>query len=126
MDNVESLSGKELDEAVGYALGYIDYPSDSVECGRVWHLDAERTPFVRIMNKCDFSPTTNSSQFLDIIKNFDINLHNHTDGEGKFEYASADCLLSGTLHYSKKDVKFAGCRAIVSLHRILKEGFDGN
>ncbi|MGL4755296.1 MAG: hypothetical protein ACRCXB_23295 [Aeromonadaceae bacterium] len=38
------------------ALGWFDYPSDSIECGDTWHTDRQKAPFDRIVLKSDFDP----------------------------------------------------------------------
>ena len=40
----------------GKAMGWVDYPEDSIERGTVWHQDAKRAPFGRILNKSDWRP----------------------------------------------------------------------
>ena len=59
---VDKLSGKLLDDAVAYALGWIDYSEDSVEHGEYWHIDPEKAPFGRRIHKDSWSPSTNWSQ----------------------------------------------------------------
>jgi hypothetical protein len=52
------LGGEALNHAVGKALGWTDYPTDSIEHGSVRHLDPLRTPFGKVLNKSSFKPST--------------------------------------------------------------------
>lgn len=52
------LTGAQLDYAVGLANGYIAYPEDSVEQGKVWHLNRDTAPFGEIMYVEDYTPST--------------------------------------------------------------------
>jgi hypothetical protein len=56
----------------GYAQDWTDYPSDSVECGRVWHLDKERTPFGKILDKRDWNPLKNDADAFRLMVKFGL------------------------------------------------------
>ena len=58
----------QLDYLVAKALGYTDYPDDSLEHGTIWHTDPELTPFGRFIEKRRFHPSTNWSQGGPIIE----------------------------------------------------------
>ena len=76
------LPGSELDDAVGKALGWVDYPTDSIERGRVWHLDKDEAPFGRVMYKHDWKPSTDGQQCMNLIEEHVIALarYEHRDG----------------------------------------------
>lgn len=73
--SVKELTGTELDYAVGKAQGWINYPSDSIECGDTWHCDASRAPFGPIINLSDYSPTKDAYQCLKLVKEFSITIY---------------------------------------------------
>lgn len=62
------LTGADLDRAVAMALGWIRYPTDSIEAGTVWHMDPERAPFGRIVNVREFRPSADIAQGWPIIE----------------------------------------------------------
>lgn len=55
---VKDLSGPALDWAVARALGYVDYPDDSVEQGGWWYTDPVKAPFCERLRKSDWNPST--------------------------------------------------------------------
>lgn len=61
-----------IDQALNYAVAkaqkWVDYPTDSIEHGTVWHCDPDKAPFGRIMQKRDFSPSTDWAQGGPIIE----------------------------------------------------------
>ena len=50
------LIGVALRYAVAKALGYTDYPNDSLEHGKIWHTDPDKTPFGPFIEKDHFKP----------------------------------------------------------------------
>lgn len=52
----------KLNELVARKLGWIDYPTDSIEAGNYWHIDAARAPFGQRMRKHDWNPCRNTDQ----------------------------------------------------------------
>lgn len=59
---VKDLSGAALDWAVAKALGYVDYPDDSVEQGAWWYTDPVKAPFSERIRKVDWKPSTDWRQ----------------------------------------------------------------
>ena len=59
---VKDLSGAALDWAVAKALGYVDYPDDSVEQGAWWYTDPVKAPFSERIRKADWKPSTDWRQ----------------------------------------------------------------
>lgn len=74
------LIGHALNRAVAKALGWIDYPNDSIERGSKWHCDPENAPFGRVMWKENFSPSTNWSQGGPIIEREKIDVFSTSNG----------------------------------------------
>lgn len=58
----------------GYAAGWIDYPTDSVEQGSVWHLDTDRAPFGRTLDKHLWRPLDNTTQAMDLAIMLDMSI----------------------------------------------------
>lgn len=52
----QKMDDRELNEKVARKLGWIDYPTDSIECGGYWHKDAARAPFGERINKNYWNP----------------------------------------------------------------------
>ena len=50
------MTDQELTEKAGRALGWVDYPSDSKECGDTWHLEADKAPFGKTLPKDQWNP----------------------------------------------------------------------
>lgn len=53
------MTETEMLDRAARAQGWIDFPSDSVEMGSRWHMDAQRAPFGPAMNKSAWRPFTN-------------------------------------------------------------------
>lgn len=51
---MEKLSSTFLD-SLGRNRGWVDYPTDSIEQGSVWHCDPEKAPFGRTRDKESFN-----------------------------------------------------------------------
>jgi hypothetical protein len=77
--NVELLSGPALDWAVARSFGWVDFPSDSIEQGNYWHLDAEKAPYGRRLYKDDWKPSSDWGQAGRIIQDKGITLVARTD-----------------------------------------------
>jgi len=74
MVSTSQLAGVDLNDAVGKSLNWVDYPSDSIECGSIWHMDSERAPFGRITDKSSWKPSTNWSQGGGMIEQHKIHI----------------------------------------------------
>lgn len=62
------LDGAALDYMVGVAQGWTCYWDDSVEQGGVWHLDAEKTPFGKVMHRSVYHPSTDPAEGQPILE----------------------------------------------------------
>lgn len=58
----EPLTEEQLLEYSARAMGWIDYPTDSIEQGSKWHLDPSKAPFGRAMFKSEWNPLKDYSQ----------------------------------------------------------------
>lgn len=56
------LEGLALDWAVAKALGWKDYPEDSIEHGANWYTDPERAPYCVRIAKTGWKPSTDWRQ----------------------------------------------------------------
>jgi len=75
----QDLKLVELDSAVARALGWVDYPTDCQELGRIWHLNSKTAPFGQILRKDMWHPSTDWSQGGPIIER-EIDNHERRDG----------------------------------------------
>lgn len=71
---VKDLSGEALNWAVGKALGWVDYPDDSIEQGAWWYTDPVKAPFCERIRKVDWKPSIDWRQGGELIDNHYINL----------------------------------------------------
>lgn len=71
----KDLTGSALDWAVAKALGFVDYPEDSVEQGGWWYTDPIKAPFCERLPKCNWKPSTDWRQGGPLIDKHQINLH---------------------------------------------------
>lgn len=58
----QNLEGLALNWAVAKALGWMDYPEDSIDQGVHWYLDPERAPYCPRIAKIDWMPTNDWRQ----------------------------------------------------------------
>lgn len=68
------LTRLALDWAVARALGFVDYPEDSVEQGAWWYTDPLKAPFGERIYKADWKPSTDWSQGGPLIDKYDVEL----------------------------------------------------
>jgi hypothetical protein len=66
------FSDAQLLDLCGYAQDWTDYPRDSIEHGTVWHLDKEKTPFGRILDKCDWNPLEDDADAFNLMVKFGL------------------------------------------------------
>lgn len=71
---VKDLSGAALDWAVAKALGYADYPDDSVEQGAWWYTDPVKAPFSERIRKADWKPSTDWRQGGPLIEKYGLRI----------------------------------------------------
>jgi hypothetical protein len=62
------LIGPALDYAVGKAQGWVNYPTDSVERGSIWHLNPDTAPFGETLRVSYFHPSTDREQGYEIVE----------------------------------------------------------
>ena len=89
------LIGPTLDWAVATALGWTDYPNDSIEHGDTWHCDPEKTPFGRVVLKNHFNPSTDWSQGGPIIERERMLIEPHSCTEWCATYKCPDTVYDG-------------------------------
>jgi len=74
------LVGTALDWAVAKTAGWVDYPSDSIEKGSLWHTNPSSTPFDRTIQKILWNPSTDWSQGGPIIEREHLSVNSCPDG----------------------------------------------
>lgn len=62
------LTGRALDWAVGIAQGWVVFPTDSIEQGKIFHCEPDKVPFGRRARVASFRPSTNWEQGGPIIE----------------------------------------------------------
>lgn len=65
---VSELTGDALDYLVAKANGWVNYPTDSIERGQVWHMDAKNAPYGPVTSREAFRPSTDWAQGGPIIE----------------------------------------------------------
>ena len=61
------MTNAELDQAVGKAKGWVDYPSDSIESRTVWLTQPGKVPFGEAILKRNYTPTINAGQWAELL-----------------------------------------------------------
>jgi hypothetical protein len=95
---IPELFGETLDRAVAKALGYTDYPDDSLEHGTIWHTEPDKTPFGRFIEKRHFNPSSNWAVGGPIIEREGINLRTLVGWTGSMAY-QAEINDNGNIFY---------------------------
>lgn len=72
---------EELLDATARVQGWVDYPSDSVEQGAIWHLDKDKAPHGRWITKAQWDPLKNSNQALALAALLRLEIHWPDEGE---------------------------------------------
>ncbi|CAD5377320.1 conserved hypothetical protein [Pseudomonas sp. OF001] len=67
-----NLEGLALDWAVAKSIGWVNYPEDSVEHGKIWHIEPTKAPFGRIMSAESWKPSTTWAQGGPLLVEHDI------------------------------------------------------
>lgn len=60
------MNNKQKVEICARSLGWIDYPTDSIEQGSVWHLDPDKAPFGRCLDKWHYNPLDNTFEAIEL------------------------------------------------------------
>ena len=68
------LTRLALDWAVARALGFVDYPEDSVEQGAWWYTDPLKAPFGERIYKADWKPSTDWRQGGPLVEGYAVSL----------------------------------------------------
>jgi len=68
------LIGSALDWAVAKALGWVSYPTDSIEQGDTWHMNPGTAPFGPVMKVADWRPSTDWSQGGPLIEKYRMHI----------------------------------------------------
>lgn len=68
------LEGRELDYAVAKACGWVNYPTDSVEAGRVWYMEPEFAPGGAMVLADYWKPSTDGEQAMKLITEWGVAL----------------------------------------------------
>ncbi len=75
------LVGPDLNWAVAKALGWINYPEDSLERGAYWHTDLERAPFGKCIRLSEWNPSTDMNQGGKLLGKIGISLNYRGKGD---------------------------------------------
>jgi hypothetical protein len=111
------LEGLALNWAVGKALGWLDYPDDSIEQGAWWYIDPVKAPFCERTYKADWKPSTDWRQTGEL-----VDAHIKRMGDCAEPVNGWDALRDGKQCYAmnhNSDMAFgstkriAVCRAVV-------------
>lgn len=110
-----NLSGKHLDYWVAKAQGWINYPTDSIEAGTLWHTDIEKAPFGRTIRCADYTPSTHWDQTGELIEKFQTDFYYD---ESEPPRCRAEVLVRvgnkpGYVSAWGKNPQLAICRAVV-------------
>lgn len=84
----QDLIGPALDRAVAKALGWIDYPTDSIEKGRYWHTDPNKAPWGERISKVGWTPSVDRNQGGPIIERERISVWNARDVGHDFSWGA--------------------------------------
>lgn len=106
------MNDKELLDLAARALGWIDYPTDSVECGDYWHLDAKKAPFGHRIAKWDWNPLKYKSQALDLAIKLGICLSFVKEADTVQAYQQTEYAEPYNVKVEAMD-DYGTCRAIV-------------
>ena len=102
---MKNITDQELSERIAIEyLGWITYPSDSIEHGSVYHLNPNKAPFGPVLDKWKFNPVEKSIDFLTVLKmpKFTLTLNTETctvtsEYNGKCCYATNKSITRATL-----------------------------
>jgi len=90
--SIRTLTGKGLDEAVARAQGWIDFPTDSIEQGKVWHKNPAKAPFGPTIDKSEYRPSQDFSEAMAILEAEGISLKRralpHREGSPQYEWVA--------------------------------------
>lgn len=106
---MSDLTGLELCDAVARVLGWVDYPTDSAECGDRWHTEPSKAPFGPTIRKADFRPDLNWSQCGKLIDDLGIEFKWLTDAT-----VEAHSIILSSTGVAIEGHRIAACRAIAA------------
>lgn len=124
----------EYIDSIARNRGYIDYPSDSIEAGSVWHIDTATAPFGSTVTKVGFREhiralvcnLTKNSELVNVIKAEGIEeiieeyMDESEDGSGEKDIHVIRLALA------KADIRALKAHIKSLEERISKLGFKGN
>lgn len=61
------MNSEELVNLAGKSMGWIDYPTDSIEQGMWWHVDPVTAPFGHTFHKDNWTPLTDTHDAMMLI-----------------------------------------------------------
>lgn len=104
--HINDLTNKQLNDAVARAIGWKNFPSDSVEHGDTWYKDKEKAPFCQYIKRRNWNPSTNWNDIGPLITKYHI----------QFTFSSTDiaAIVPNGYWCAGGDHLIAACRAIVN------------
>lgn len=108
MLEVSNLVGNTLHYWVGRAMGWVNYPTDSIEHGNTWHCNPKTAPFGPTMYTSEYTPSTDLYQCETIMVDHIVKLIKSNDSDGWYAYYTDYDYQHGTT------IQEAICRAFVS------------
>lgn len=109
------LIGAALDFAVATANGWIRFESDSIECGKYWHMEPAKAPYGEVIYIGDYRPSTDWSQGGPLIFSHEITIYPPRHLTKKAEGWGAQFYVVNDLKILRGETPLiAACRAIVA------------
>jgi hypothetical protein len=71
------MTDQELLEYAAKAVGFIDYPKDSIEQGGFWHVDKDKAPFGGRISKEDWSPLLSDADAFRLMCDLGIDIESY-------------------------------------------------
>lgn len=112
-------------DIIGRAIGWVDYPNDSIEQGNVWHLDSSRAPFGPIMNKQDWVPHKDIKHAMALLKAVRVKFNIHISlSLAESTTVFVDRIATNTRSFDDRDIAEAIVKAVTkfiekSLHNYI-------
>lgn len=92
---------KQLADKIARVLGYVDFPTDSIEQGNTWHKDAEKAPHGPTVYKSHFErDLLTSGSIMYLIEQFSIEFKWVTDATLEVHSVIADKTIYTTNGYA--------------------------
>lgn len=107
------MTDDELLELVAKAQGWIDYPTDSIEMGRYWHLDADKAPFGPRKAKNGWNPLTDDAEAFRLAVAFGLDILHDTNSVTVSKYDNLN------LRNLYKHIEWIGCESGAATRRAI-------